>query len=82
MKKKPTLRQQYDDYWERCKDLPTLKYKAPCCGEELKTRKPGPGEMWDTSVECVHCSEVFWMEATPEGVNAQLNMPTLTSVQR
>lgn len=67
-----SFRQRYDEYWERCKDKPTLEYKAPCCGEVIKARKPGPGEKWDSLVQCVHCDSVFWMEATCEGVHAAL----------
>lgn len=66
-----SLRKRYDEYWARCKE-PFLEYKAPCCNETIKTRKPGPGETWDSMIECVHCNTLFWMEASENGVTTNL----------
>ena len=70
-KPKLTLRQRYDEYWARC-TAPFLEYTAPCCGGPIKTRRPNAGESWDSTVECVHCNSLFWMEATVDSVNASI----------
>jgi len=74
MAKAPTLLQRHAEFISRLRanGVRTLRYRTPCCGQEIEDRAANKGEVWDTLATCPHCKAMYVKVSRSTRINAVL----------